>query len=328
MCRAARPMVASSLLVGGLSDRTATRRYPNPHSPIASAHQPARRRDPLRSGTTSVTTVATGSHCARSGAGRWTGARSVAQQAVSPFLGVHRRVEVCVVTITEREREAVAPPAGPSRRTVGWLPAAALVAGVVGLLLAVHTPLPDLARYVGYLLWAVLLPGILVYRALRRTPHSLLDDLATGTALGLVLEIAAYLLASVTGLRSVLPAWPLLVVVPFAAVPALRVHWRRPGYRHRVPAAWSWTVVGVALWYVAYLTDAFLRANQPVPVNRPQYYMIDQLWLMAITGDAKHHVPPANPGVGAEPLRYHWFAFAHTTVGSLISGVDVPMVMF
>jgi len=196
------------------------------------------------------------------------------------------------------------------------------------LLLAVHTPLPDLARYVGYLLWAVLLPGILVYRALRRTPHSLLDDLATGTALGLVLEIAAYLLASVTGLRSVLPAWPLLVVVPFAAVPALRVHWRRPGYRHRVPAAWSWTVVGVALWYVAYLTDAFLRANQPVPVNRPQYYMIDQLWLMAITGDAKHHLPPANPGVGAEPLRYHWFAFAHTAVGSLISGVDVPMVMF
>ncbi|MEU7873264.1 hypothetical protein [Dactylosporangium sp. NPDC049140] len=62
---------------------------------------------------------------------------------------------------------------------------------------------------------------------------SLVEDLAFGTAIGLIAGTAA---------RPVLWAWPILTVI------LLRRHLRTPEYPHRPPRSWSWAVVAVALW--------------------------------------------------------------------------------
>jgi len=226
-----------------------------------------------------------------------------------------------------------APPAagdGPAWRTriARWLPALAVAAAVVGCLLAVDTAVSDIARYAGYIGWAVVLPGVLVYRALRRTPHSLVDDLATGSALGLVLEIAAVVVTGALGIRHLLPGWPLLVVAAFVAVPRLRRHWRTPSGYRRAPVSWAWAVAAVAVFLVGYLTMAFLRVNQPVPTTRPNLYLIDALFSVSLAGEVTHHFPPMSPSVAGEPLTYHWFVFGHMASAGTISGVELPAIVF
>jgi len=141
--------------------------------------------------------------------------------------------------------------------------------------------------------------------------------LAFGTVIGLVAETAVLAVC-----RPALWAWPILVLI------LLRCRLRAPVYPHRPSRAWSWSVAAVALAFVGYLTAAFLRANAPVPAKGPQWYMIDQLNLLAITGDLAHHFPLAVPELGGEGLGYHWFAYAHLAAAANLSGVDLPVLWF
>ncbi|WP_433083124.1 hypothetical protein ACQP1P_03770 [Dactylosporangium sp. CA-052675] len=194
-----------------------------------------------------------------------------------------------------------------------WLPALTVAAAVTGVLIALKTDISDIGWYYAYVGAAVVLPGTLIYRALRRTPHSLVEDLAFGTATGLVAETAA---------RPIWWAWPILTVI------LLRRHLRTPEYPHRPTRGWSWSVAAVATGFVAYLTWAFLRVNPPVPTGRPADYMIDQLNLLAVAADLRHHFPLAVPELGDEPLPYHWFAYAHLAAAGRLTGVDLPVLWF
>ena len=234
------------------------------------------------------------------------------------------------------ERTATAPDAPPhavdasarSARIARWLPAVTVAVVVVASLTAIGTSVLDVARYGGYLAWAVVLPGVLVYRALRRTPHSLVDDLAMGSALGLTMEIAAVALTGALGVRPLLLGWPLLVVVTFAAVPRLRRHWRTPSGYHRPPLSWAWTVAALVVFLVGYLTVVFLRTNPPVPTGRPGLYLIDALFSVSLAGEVTHQFPPMSPSVAGEALTYHWFVFGHMASAGTISGVDLPVIVF
>jgi hypothetical protein len=223
----------------------------------------------------------------------------------------------------------------PGRWLVRWAPALTVAVTTVVVILAVGTAVTDLLRYAVYLGWAVVLPGTLVYRALRARPHSLVDDLAMGSAVGLCLEMVAYLgffgggrLFGVDA-RPGIGLWPTAVVGVFLATPRLRRHWRirDRDYRHP-PTWWSWAVASTVIVVLGYLEVVFLRPNQPVPVDRPGNYFIDQLFYLALAGETRNHFPPHTPWVAAQPLAYHWFAFAHMAMGQLISDVDTPVILF
>src|SRR6266545_2590668 len=112
----------------------------------------------------------------------------------------------------------------------------------------------------------------------------------------------------------------------FLAVPWLRPYWRRPtGYR-RPSVAWSWSIAGLVLVLMVYLTATFF--NYRVRPDQPHHYYLDFSYLLSLTGEAKHHFPLHSPQVAAEPLHYHWFAFAHMASASLISHVSSPVVFF
>ncbi|GAA1799960.1 hypothetical protein GCM10009682_22020 [Luedemannella flava] len=208
-----------------------------------------------------------------------------------------------------------------------WPAAVFLAVVAVVALRAGHTPWGDIARYAGYLAYAVVLPGTLVFRALRRTPHTLLEDLAYGAVTGLTLEIGAWAALSAAGLRSWLWAWPLGVVAAFVAVPRLRGHWRVRGYTP-VPAAVAWAVAAVGAGFLAYLWVVFLRPTPIVPGGEDQALYVDLPFQLSLAGEAKHHFPMHVPQVAGEPLHYHVFAFAHQAMASLVSGVDLTAVVF
>ncbi|HZN73996.1 MAG TPA: hypothetical protein VFC00_20195 [Micromonosporaceae bacterium] len=211
------------------------------------------------------------------------------------------------------------------RRVAGWLPLAFAVGFVSVTLLVADTPVTDLARYTAYALLAVMLPGTLVYRALRRTPHTLVEDLAMGVAVGLVLELAGWAVFSAADRRGWLWIWPLAVAVPFAVVPALRRHWWVRGYRP-VPLGWSWTVAGVVAFFTWYLSAVFLDRNPILPTSEGTLQYLDLAYQLSLAGDAKNHLPLGVPQVAGEPLYYHWFAYVHMASTSLIGGIDLPVV--
>ncbi|MFU8872992.1 hypothetical protein [Micromonospora sp. SL4-19] len=210
---------------------------------------------------------------------------------------------------------------------VRFAPALVAYAAVAGILLITSTSVPDLLRYTLYAAFAVLAPGVLVYRALRRHPHTLVEDVAMGAAVGLVLELAGWAVFTGLGVPGWLRLWPLAVLVPFAVLPRLRRHWW-VRYDTRVPLGWAWAVTGVVIGFTLYLAQAFLRVNPVIPNREGQRQYMDLAFQMSIAGAAKHQMPPEVPQVAGEPLHYHWFGFAHMAASSLVSGVDLTAVFF
>ncbi|MEJ3745023.1 hypothetical protein WEI85_17220 [Actinomycetes bacterium KLBMP 9797] len=206
-----------------------------------------------------------------------------------------------------------------------WLPFGSALAAVAAILLAADTSPLDLARYAAYATLAVALPGTLVYRALRRTPHTLVEDVAMGLAVGLCLEVAGWAAFSAAGLQAWLWLWPAAVIIPFAAVPALRRHWVVRDYAP-TPVGWSWAVAGVVVFFTWYLSAVFLERNPILPTSEDTQQYIDLAYLLSVAGEAKHNFPPDYPHVAGDPLYYHWFAQAHMATTSLIGHIDLPVV--
>jgi hypothetical protein len=181
-----------------------------------------------------------------------------------------------------------------------------------------------MVRYCAYALWAVILPGTLVYRALRPDPRTLVEDIAMGAAVGLTLELIAWAVFSALDVRFLLPGWPLLVVAAFLTKP-LRRHWRPTGYQ-QVSIKWSWSLAAIVIFWTFYLYVVFLARNPVVPASEQTMQYLDLSYQLSLAGEAKNHIPLHLPQVAAEPLTYHWFAYAHMAMASLVGGVDLAAV--
>ncbi len=225
--------------------------------------------------------------------------------------------------VADRPPESTGSSSGGFER---WLPLIVSLVAVAVMLLAVGTSLLDILRYGAYAVWGVVLPGTLLYRAVRRVPHSLVDDLTMGSMLGLAAELVAFCAFSLLRVQHWLLLWPLLVVVPFLAVPRLRRHWRRPpGYR-QASLAWCWAMATLVVFFAACLVVAAMAIVPTVPAGGDgSWYVVDIQYLLGLVGELKNHFPPHTPQVSTEPLHYHWFAFAHDATASLMSGVDTPV---
>lgn len=226
-------------------------------------------------------------------------------------------------TVTERVR--------PSARDVDvdalrrWSPLVVGVGYFAVVLLAAGTAPVDLLRYGAYVLLAVILPGTLVYRALRRRPHTLVEDVAMGAAVGLVLELPAWAGYAALGLGGWLWTWPAVIVAVFAGVPRLRRHWLVRDYRP-TPVGWSWSVVGAVAFFTTYLSVTFLRRNPVLPTSERTVQYIDLAYQLSLAGEAKHQFPIHLPQVAQERLDYHWFGYVHMAATSLIGRIDLPVV--
>jgi hypothetical protein len=190
--------------------------------------------------------------------------------------------------------------------------------------MAVDTPATDIARFAAYWSLYLVLPGTLVFRALRGSRGNLPEDIGYGAATGLILEAGAWAAATASDHAAWLRLWPVPVVIAFIAIRPLRRHWR-VGEGDRLPALWSWCVAAVMAVTVLWLIGQYRVV--PVPPADAGYYP-DLLYHLSLVRELMRPMPFEIPQHAGDPLSYHFLSHAHMASASHISGVDPLMVVF
>ncbi|MGK5680492.1 hypothetical protein [Actinoplanes sp. URMC 104] len=232
---------------------------------------------------------------------------------------------------------AEAPPAAPApadsrrpRQVYRYvrLPLAILpwiVPAVLFVLALLDTGVPgrDIALYSLYFAVDIVLPGTLLYRALRGSRGNLPEDLGLGAATGMLIMLVGWALCAATGNQVLLPWWPALVVVPFLAVPRLHRHWRVSDPRP-LPLRWSWIVAGGLALLVASQYPEW--ASTPLPPAGGVIYQ-DVLYHLALVHEMTRGIPFQVPQVAGETLHYHYLSDADIATGSMITQIDPAIVL-
>ncbi|MFC3384179.1 hypothetical protein [Couchioplanes azureus] len=203
------------------------------------------------------------------------------------------------------------------------LPWALVAAAWIAALHRADVPGAQTARYGGYLLLGVLLPGTLVHRFLRGSRGNLPEDLGYGAATGFVVQLIGWALTAATGLQALLPCWPLLVVLAFATVPALRRHWRIAEPRP-LPPRWSWLICGALLLVVA--AGAAAWTSTPLPPADAVYYP-DLMYHLALVHEMTRAMPFQVPQLAGDVLRYHYLSDADMAIASMSTGIPEVTVL-
>ncbi|MDQ1654946.1 MAG: hypothetical protein QOD41_29 [Cryptosporangiaceae bacterium] len=190
-----------------------------------------------------------------------------------------------------------------------------------GALLVFQTPVIDLVKYAAYVLYAVAVPGVLVWRSLRGAARSLAEDLAAGVTLGFALEILVYIGLRAAGAPILIVVYPAVVIAVFAGVPALRRHWRS-GDAPSAPWWWSWSMAGIVAVVLGYIVLSFFRTH---PLTGPiaAFPYSDMPYNLSIAAELKQRIPPSVSYVLGEPLHYHWFSHADMAATSWGTGIEL-----
>lgn len=212
-------------------------------------------------------------------------------------------------------------PVQPVRRWQSFLPAVAAIILVIATMLVANTPLLDILRYTAYFVIGLMIPGVLVHRALRGRPNDIVADLSLGGAVGVVVGMIGWAVFVALGIGKLLFLWPLLIIVLFAAVPALRKHFTIEVYPERIGAS-GW-LIAVALGFYTVALAVLHWHGQALP-PKANFYYIDQYFHIANAAELTKAIPPETPSVAGRPLHYHWFVNSHVASGHMISGVDIP----
>ncbi|GAA3686743.1 hypothetical protein FB459_1044 [Yimella lutea] len=168
------------------------------------------------------------------------------------------------------------------------------------------------------------LPGAMVWRAIRPRNGWLLEDLAMGFAMGFAIAVPAQTIAGL--MHSRIPAYvvPLLFVAVFAAVPVLR--------RRVLEARWSplpwWLGPALGLMTLAAYpqTEWYFKQNL-LWSDKPWTPYIDTYLHQALAAQILTRGPVSWPTVAGEDLGYQWFAHAWMAHVTATSGVPLDHVL-
>ena len=225
----------------------------------------------------------------------------------------------------------VAPSHAPSqidaRRGLRWFrlwPGAIMLGVTVWFTTAAGVPVGSTGLYLLAFTWSVMVPGVLVHRALRGRATSLVSDLALGGATGLVLQLIAWAIFTSLGLAGWLVVWPLAVVIPFVAIPALRRHWTISPYARTVHPLAAWLgLMAFLLPIFSLAVDVFGGADLPPAASA---WYPDDLWHLALSAELMRSVPPDIPQLAGQTFFYHWFSNAHIAAMTWTTGLDLTVV--
>jgi len=181
----------------------------------------------------------------------------------------------------------------------------------------------DSAALTAYLVFGVTLPGLLVWRWLRRRTDVFYLDAAAGFAVGCAIQLGVYLPGRWIGVPEVVVVAPILIVVAFLTDGRLRRWWRGSPKG----SLWgAWIIAAVAIFGVAMLSlDAF--RSEPLEGYGAGYVYVDIPFHIALAAELKHHVPFLTPYVHDLPLQYHWYAHAHVAATSWATGVEIETLI-
>jgi hypothetical protein len=206
-----------------------------------------------------------------------------------------------------------------------FLPLCVAVASVALALHATGVAYPAVLRFAVIQLLGYVLPGTLLWRAMRGRSASLLQDATLGAILAHAVTVLVYLAGRAVGLPQVVWVLPALIIVTFLAVPSLRTYWRSAP-ECREPAWFTWgSAISIALLCVWFADFAPMSPLSGAPLRWQAY---DYAYFLSLAGEVRNHVPPATPFVVGNSLDYHWFDFADVAAMNWQGGGPLDLLIF
>lgn len=187
----------------------------------------------------------------------------------------------------------------------------------------------DIAKFVGYEIGFVLLPGGALLWALRGRRHRLLVTIALGWPLGQTLEILAFSATAAFGARGLFALYPIVVIIPCALVISGQAD-VRPHDTGGEPMSnrLMWTAAAALSIGVVYLALAFLP-QVPLPsTSHSVSYYVDFPDFIGLIAEVRNHWPATSPGLSGYPLHYEWFVFDHMAAINQVTGISIPTIAF
>ncbi len=214
------------------------------------------------------------------------------------------------------------------RRALG--PVALVLVAVVVIWVISGVGTGDIAKFLGYEIAFVALPGTVLLWALRGRPSFLLA-VALGWPLGEALEILAFSGTAAIGMRWLYVAYPIVVV----GVSALWI-WRRnggiadsPGSRDDgMSARLMWALAAALTLGLAYVSLDFLPTVPLPSLTHSVSYYVDFPNFIGLTAEVRNHWPPTSPGLSGVPLHYEWFVFYQMAAINQVTNVAIPTIAF
>jgi hypothetical protein len=188
----------------------------------------------------------------------------------------------------------------------------ALTAAVAVLLVAeiiVIAPRADAWVIVATQIWMAL-PGVALARRAFGADSSRAAAWFVGPAIGFGFSVFGLLLFWAAGVQN----WVALVGAPALTWLLAAIAGRTGGLRLRLPRFDRRDVAGIsaALMVVPLITWApYDHVAEPVPDGEAYraYFTADFVWAMTVTAElAKGDVPPVNPFLSGQPVRYYWMS--------------------
>ncbi|GAA3147859.1 putative membrane protein [Kribbella aluminosa] len=202
---------------------------------------------------------------------------------------------------------------------------AGLAVGVLAIvLLALHSTVFELARFVLFTLVAVTLPGFALWRLIGGYRRNLVEDLSAGFAVGTAGQVLVYLASASIGLQAWSWVWaPVVLVVAFVDRDARARVWRRVEQPLRPLQAWLLAASTAIVLLIVYRRGPgqFLPAY-----TDPLRAYPDLAFQQALAASAKYDVPISTLWLAGEPMKYHTFfhqATAATQWGTRIDLTDL-----
>lgn len=203
-----------------------------------------------------------------------------------------------------------------------------LVATAFFLGTAVRADLPTSAAVLALLGLMVtqLLPGVLIWRAVRPNRGWWIEDVMMGLAVGFMLAIGAQTVAGLLQQPWISAAIPLAIAVVLLAWPRSRARIRRVRSSN-LPLWWMPAVTATALFGLQDVQQYYQREPLTWPSGFRAPY-IDAYLHLAMAGQLQHRGPISFPWVENAPMAYHWFSHAWIAQVATVSGVGLDEVLF
>ena len=217
----------------------------------------------------------------------------------------------------------------PRRALRGIAPFTFVLAVVLAIWILSGVSAGDIAKFVGYEIGFVLLPGGALLWALRGRRHGSLVTIALGWPLGQTLEILAFSATAALGARTLFALYPIVVIIPCGLVV-----WRRANVPPHDTAGEPmsnrvmWTAAGALAIGVVYLALAFLP-QVPLPsTSHSVSYYVDFPFFIGNIAEVRNHWPATSAGLSGVPLHYEWFVFDHMAAINQVTGISIPTIGF
>lgn len=213
------------------------------------------------------------------------------------------------------------------RTLLRGLPWVVLSIITVALLSASDVPAVDIARYTAYLTFAVVLPGLLLHRAVFGVGRTWFHELTWGAITGWSVELVVWTLLTRVGAGRLTLLWVPAVLVAFAIAlvrpTARRLVAARP--RESIGASWAWSsVVLIVLLLLQAYTTFFTQTLLPTDASTTYQ---DLWWHLGLVHEAMRGGPIELPQAAGVPFHYHLLANADMALASQATGIDPAVLL-